>query len=46
MGLPNGVHHPAIFTKDIKGQIEFFTQVCGMELVALYGAIAALGRSI
>ena len=36
MGLPNGVHHLAICTKDIKGQIEFFTQVCGMELVALY----------
>src|SRR5215470_2056549 len=36
MGLPNGVHHLAICTKDIKGQIEFFTQVVGMELVALY----------
>lgn len=36
MGLPNGVHHLAICTKDIKQQIEFFTQVCGMELVALY----------
>ena len=36
MGLPNGVHHLAICTKDIKKQIEFFTQVCGMELVALY----------
>ena len=46
MGLPNRVHHLAICTNDIKGQIEFFTQVCGMELVALYGAIAALGRSI
>ena len=23
MGLPNGVHHLAICTKDIKGQIEF-----------------------
>ena len=36
MGLSNGVHHLAIATRDIKAQIEFFTQVCGMELVALY----------
>ncbi len=36
MGLPNGVHHLAIATRDIKKQIEFFTQVIGMELVALY----------
>ena len=36
MGLPNGVHHLAICTKDMKAQIEFFTQVLGMELVALY----------
>ena len=36
MGLPNGVHHLAICTKDIKGQIEFYTQTVGMELVALY----------
>lgn len=36
MGLPNGVHHLAICTKDIKTQIEFFTQVVGAELVALY----------
>jgi len=36
MGLPNGVHHIAICTKDIKKQIEFYTQVVGMELVALY----------
>lgn len=36
MGLPNGIHHLAICTKDIKKQIDFFTQVCGMELVALY----------
>ena len=27
MGLPNGVHHLAICTKDIKQQIESFTQV-------------------
>jgi catechol 2,3-dioxygenase-like lactoylglutathione lyase family enzyme len=36
MGLPNGLHHLAICTKDIKKQIEFYTQVVGMELVALY----------
>src|SRR5262245_41715354 len=36
MGLPNGVHHLALATRDIKGQVEFFTQVCGMELVAMY----------
>lgn len=36
MGLSNGVHHLAIATRDMKGQIEFFTQVVGMELVALY----------
>jgi catechol 2,3-dioxygenase-like lactoylglutathione lyase family enzyme len=36
MGLAKGVHHLAICTKDIKQQIEFFTQVLGAELVALY----------
>ena len=36
MGLGNGVHHLAIATGDIKTQIEFFTDVLGMELVALY----------
>jgi catechol 2,3-dioxygenase-like lactoylglutathione lyase family enzyme len=36
MGLPNGVHHLAIATRDVKTQVEFFTQVCGMELVAIY----------
>ncbi|MEZ5166721.1 MAG: VOC family protein [Acidimicrobiales bacterium] len=33
---PNGVHHLAISTADIKTQIEFFTQVLGARLVALY----------
>jgi len=33
---PSGVHHLAISTADIKGQIEFFTQVLGTELVGLY----------
>ena len=32
----NGVHHLAISTADIKSQIEYFTDVLGMELVALY----------
>lgn len=36
MGSINGVHHLAIATADIKKQIEFFTDVLGMELVALY----------
>ncbi len=36
MGLSNGVHHLAIATADIKKQIEFFSDVLGMELVALY----------
>ena len=36
MGLAKGVHHLAICTKDIKQQIEFFTQAVGAELVALY----------
>jgi catechol 2,3-dioxygenase-like lactoylglutathione lyase family enzyme len=30
MGLPNGVHHLAIATRDVKAQIELFTQVVGM----------------
>ncbi len=32
----NGVHHIAISTADIKGQIAFFSDVLGMELVALF----------
>lgn len=32
----NGVHHLALATGDIKTQIEFFSDVLGMELVALY----------
>ena len=36
MGRLNGVNHIAICTRDIKTQIEFFTDVLGMELVALY----------
>lgn len=33
---PNGVHHLAISTSNIKAQIEYFTDVLGCELVALY----------
>lgn len=36
MGLPNGIHHLAINTGDIKAQIDFFTDVLGAELKALY----------
>lgn len=36
MGLADGIHHLAIATGDIKKQIEFFSDVLGMELVALY----------
>ena len=31
-----GIHHIAIATGDLKGQLEFFTHALGMELVALY----------
>ena len=33
---PDGINHLAIATRDIKGQIEFFTDVLGGELKALY----------
>ncbi len=33
---PNGINHLAISTRNIKGQIEFFTDVLGGELKALY----------
>jgi catechol 2,3-dioxygenase-like lactoylglutathione lyase family enzyme len=36
MNKLNGLHHLAVCTSDIKAQIEFFTDVLGMELVALY----------
>ena len=36
MVKPNDLHHLAIATADIKKQIEFFSDVLGMELVALY----------
>ncbi|HUE38854.1 MAG TPA: VOC family protein [Candidatus Binatia bacterium] len=36
MPKANGLHHLAITTADIKRQIEYFSDVLGMELVALY----------
>lgn len=36
MGMPNGVHHLALNTGDMKAQIAFFTDVLGAELKALY----------
>ena len=32
----NGIHHLAVATADIKTQIDFFNDVLGCELVALY----------
>ncbi|MFK7916020.1 MAG: VOC family protein [Pseudomonadales bacterium] len=36
MTQPNGLHHIAISTGDMKAQIAYFSDVLGMELVALY----------
>ncbi len=36
MNKIEGLHHIAICTSDMKSQIEYFTDVLGMELVALY----------
>ncbi|HBZ71922.1 MAG TPA: glyoxalase [Deltaproteobacteria bacterium] len=36
MTHPRGIHHLAISTCDIKKQIEFFSEVLGFELVALF----------
>jgi len=36
MSRANGLHHLAISTADIKKQIEYFSDVLGMELIALY----------
>ena len=36
MNKVDGLHHIAITTADMKAQIEYFTDVLGMELVALY----------
>ena len=36
MNKIEGLHHIAICTANMKAQIEYFTDVLGMELVALY----------
>ncbi len=36
MARANGLHHLAVSTGNMKAQIEFFSDVLGMELVALY----------
>ena len=36
MTRPQGVHHLALSTGDMKSQLSFFTEVLGMELVALF----------
>lgn len=43
MTKPNSLHHLALSTADMKAQIEFFTDVLGMELVALYWMHGAEG---
>ncbi len=32
----NGLHHAAFITKDMKAQIDFFTQIVGMQLVGIF----------
>ena len=32
----SGVHHVAFISNDMKAQIEFYTEVCGMKLVAIF----------
>ena len=36
MGLPNRLHHLPLNVHDVEGLLEFFTQGCGMEMVAFY----------
>lgn len=43
MVKPNGVHHLALATSDMKAQLTFFTQVLGMELMALFWMHGAKG---
>ncbi|WP_298673855.1 VOC family protein [uncultured Sphingomonas sp.] len=43
MTQPAGLHHVAISTSNMKAQIEFFSDVLGMELVALYWMHGAKG---
>ena len=43
MTRPTGINHLAIMTDDFHGQLEFFTQVLGLPLVALYDMHGAEG---
>lgn len=43
MAKLNGIHHLALCTSNMKEQIEFFSDVLGMELVALYWMHGAEG---
>ncbi len=36
MQLANGVHHLAFCTKDMKGQLQFFNEMLGLELTGLF----------
>ena len=36
MSTPNGINHVAYCTKDMKAQLEFFTDVVGLELKGLF----------
>ena len=36
MGSATGVHHLAVNVQDVEEPLEFFTQACGMELVAFF----------
>ena len=43
MPIANGIHHLALSTNDMKGQIQFFSEVCGMELMGLFWMHGANG---
>lgn len=43
MPIANGIHHLALSTNDMKGQIQFFSEVCGMELMGLFWMHGAHG---
>lgn len=43
MSIATGIHHLALSTKDMKKQIQFFSEVCGMELVGLFWMHGAHG---
>lgn len=43
MPIANGIHHIALSTKNMREQIKFFTEVCGMELTGLFWMHGAHG---